>query len=101
MVGQPIAPRPSNKPRKGKRTRRYEVRRITILVIAALVAALLAAAPGANAKVELASGSTTLKLAKRTATALQANGVSDQVRPMSTPAWSSDPPTPTPPCVST
>ena len=28
-------------------------------------------------------------------------GVSDHVRPMSTPAWSSEPPTPVPPCVST
>ena len=30
-----------------------------------------------------------------------ASGVADQVRPMSTPAWSSEPPTPVPPCVST
>ena len=41
----------------------------------AIVAALLAAAP-ASAKVTLAGGSTTLKLAAGTAKALQANGVS-------------------------
>jgi hypothetical protein len=51
------------------------VRRISTLALAAIVAALLAAAP-ASAKVTLAGGSTTLKLAAGTAKALQSNGVS-------------------------
>jgi hypothetical protein len=60
----------------GKRTRRYEVRRTSILALAAIAAALLVVAPAASAKVKLAGGSTTLKLAKGTASALAANGVS-------------------------
>jgi hypothetical protein len=52
------------------------VRRITVLALAAIVAALLAGPPAAGAKVTLGGGSTTLKLAKGTAAALQANGVS-------------------------
>ena len=51
------------------------MRRISTLALSAIVAALLAAAP-ASAKVTLAGGSTTLKLAPGTAKALQANGVS-------------------------
>jgi hypothetical protein len=52
------------------------VRRTSILALAAIVAALLVVAPAASAKVGLAGGSTTLKLAKGTAAALTANGVS-------------------------
>lgn len=51
------------------------MRRISTLALAAIVAALLAVAPAASAKVTLAGGSTTLKLAGGTAKALQANGV--------------------------
>jgi hypothetical protein len=57
------------------------VKRISMLALAAIVAALLALAPAASAKVQLAGGSTTLKLAAGTAQALQANGVS--VAPLS------------------
>ena len=56
------------------------MRRISMPALAAIVAALLAVAPAASAKVELAGGSTTLKLASGTATALQANGVA--LRPL-------------------
>jgi hypothetical protein len=51
------------------------VRRVSILALAAIVAALLAAAPAASAKVDLAGGFTTLKLAESTANVLQANDV--------------------------
>jgi hypothetical protein len=52
------------------------VRRISILALGAIVAALVVAAPAAGAKVKLAGGSTTLKLAAGTAAALDAKGVS-------------------------
>lgn len=56
------------------------MRRISMLALAAIVAALLAFAPTAGAKVQLAGGSTTLKLAPDTAAALEANGVA--LRPL-------------------
>ena len=49
-VAQPIARRPSDKPRMGKRTRRYEVRRTSMLALAAIAAALLVARPGGERK---------------------------------------------------
>lgn len=52
------------------------MRRTSILALAAIVAALVAAAPAASAKVKLAGGSTTLELAQGTVQALNANGVS-------------------------
>ncbi len=52
------------------------MRRISTLALAAIVAALLAVAPAASAKVTLVGGATTLKLAPATAKALQSNGVS-------------------------
>jgi hypothetical protein len=52
------------------------VRRRSILAFVAIVAALIVAAPAAAAKVNLAGGSTTLKLAPATAEALADNGVS-------------------------
>jgi hypothetical protein len=55
------------------------MRRITMVAIAAIVAALLAA-PGASAKVMLAGGATTLKLDAATAGALASNGVA--VKPL-------------------
>ena len=51
------------------------MRRISMLALGAIVATVLAFAPAASAKVQLAGGSTTLKLASGTAAALQANGV--------------------------
>jgi hypothetical protein len=51
------------------------VRRISILALGAIVAALLVTAPAAGAKVKLAGGSTTLKLGAGTAAALDANGL--------------------------
>ena len=51
------------------------MRRRTILAPAMILAALLVAAPVATAKVKLAGGSTTLKLASGTAAALADNGV--------------------------
>jgi hypothetical protein len=56
------------------------VKRIRIIALGAIVAALLALAPAASAKVQLAGGSTTLKVASGTAAALQSNGVS--LRPL-------------------
>lgn len=52
------------------------MRRRSILAFVAIVAALVVAAPAAGAKVNLAGGSTTLKLAPATAEALADNGVS-------------------------
>ena len=52
------------------------MRRISIPAFVAIVAVLLMAPVAASAKVTLAGGSTTLKLAKGTAAALSANGVS-------------------------
>jgi hypothetical protein len=52
------------------------VRRTSILAFVAIVTALLVVSPFANAKVKLAGGATTLKLAPRTAEALTLNGVS-------------------------
>ena len=52
------------------------MRRTSILAFAAIVTALLVVAPVAGAKVTLAGGSTTLKLAPLTAEALTLNGVS-------------------------
>lgn len=52
------------------------MRRTSMLAFAAIVAALLVAAPVAGAKVKLAGGSTTLTLAPPTAEALALNGVS-------------------------
>ena len=51
------------------------MRRTSILAFAAIVTALLVVAPMAGAKVKLAGGSTTLKLAPLTAEALALNGV--------------------------
>ena len=51
------------------------MRRISMLALAAIVAGVLALAPAASAKVKLAGGSTTLKVASGTAAALQSNGV--------------------------
>ena len=52
------------------------MRRISMLALVAIVAALAVAAPAASAKVKLAGGATTLKLAPATAQALSSNGVS-------------------------
>jgi len=56
------------------------VRRFSILALVAIVAVLAALPAAASAKVQLAGGSTTLTLAKGTAAALTANGIS--VRPL-------------------
>ena len=52
------------------------MRRISMLALIAIVATLGVIAPAASAKVRLAGGSTTLKLAPATAQALSSNGVS-------------------------
>lgn len=56
------------------------MKRFSMLALAAIVAVLLALAPVAGAKVQLAGGSTTLKVASGTAAALQSQGVA--LRPL-------------------